>query len=102
MNGAETRARILLATVVMKIMMPRLAKYGIAITVDDVLDLFVVAAGAWHIVAPYVERYFPSPAASPRQVFIPSLGLPQQTSPWVDPKKIADPPTQPATPAKAP
>lgn len=66
MNAAETRTRVLLATVLLKVLAPRLQKYGITITIDDVTDLLVVAASAWHFIGPVLERFFP-PKAEPAQ-----------------------------------
>lgn len=60
MNAAQTRSNFLLATIVAKILQERLAQYGVSITPADVLDLFVGAAAAWHVVAPMLERYFPT------------------------------------------
>lgn len=74
MTAEQTRSRALLAAVLVKIFEPRLAKYGVSISTDDVLDLFVGLTAAWHLIAPILERYFPPPArpANPTQPAIPA------------------------------
>jgi hypothetical protein len=75
MSASDTRARVLLATVFLKVVTPHLQKYGITISLDDVEDLLMVGAGGWHVIAPYLERYLP-PRAKNAAVNTPFLNAP--------------------------
>ena len=53
------RARVLVATVLLKILTPYAQKVGIQLNLDDVENLLVVGAVAWHQLGPVLERYLP-------------------------------------------
>lgn len=55
----NARARILIATLFLKIAAPRLAKYGIKLELDDVLDLALLATAVWHQIGPWLDARFP-------------------------------------------
>lgn len=59
MPSDSARARILVATILLKVAAPRLEKYGIKLSLDDVLDLSIVAAAAWHQLGPWLDARFP-------------------------------------------
>lgn len=67
MNPALVRGRMLAATVLLKILTPYLAKYGVALNIDDVENILIVLALAWHEAAPVLERFIPPPKSSPAQ-----------------------------------
>ena len=86
MNAAELRMRLILASVVLKMAEPYLKKYGVDVTLDDVLDAFMLVGSAWHFAVPYLQRYLP----------VPAKGASTDT-PFLNP---ASHPTAPENPAK--
>lgn len=59
MSAAQIRVQALLASIILKMLEPHLKQYGVTLTLDDVLDGFILVTGAWHYVEPYVSRIIP-------------------------------------------
>ena len=56
---SNSRANIALTTLVVAMLAPRLARYGL--TSDDTLTLVAAAPAAFHLIASALERYAPVP-----------------------------------------
>jgi hypothetical protein len=59
MTAAQIRVQALLGSIILKMLEPHLKQYGVTLTLDDVLDGFILLTGAWHYVAPYIQRFLP-------------------------------------------
>jgi hypothetical protein len=59
MTAAQMRVQALLATIILKMLEPHLQQYGVSLSLDDVLDGFILVTGAWHYVMPYIQRFIP-------------------------------------------
>jgi hypothetical protein len=68
MTSAELRMRLILASVVLKTLEPYAKRYGVDLSLDDVINLFIVAGSAWHFVTPYLKRFFPTEPVAPAKV----------------------------------